>query len=165
MHSLHSPLPYPHGKSPYGADQKPKTAKENFPYAFAAAQRHVSERPRVGWLWPLQELFRSKTEEDMAVVNAFIEPILQDALRKKEEREKAGLDLDDKESQDDETLLDHLVKQTSGVYRRAFSLSIAFNIIVLDPTILHDETLNILLAGRDTVSFILRRRKSSLTSC
>ncbi|KAI0774073.1 cytochrome P450 monooxygenase pc-3 [Fomes fomentarius] len=137
VHSLHSPLPYPHGKSPYGADQKPKTTKENFPHAFAAAQRHVSERPRVGWLWPLQELFRSKTDEDMAVVNAFIEPILQDALRKKEEREKAGLDLDDKESQDDETLLDHLVKQTS------------------DPTILHDETLNILLAGRDTTAAAL----------
>ena len=36
------------------------------------------------------------------------------AEREKEEREKAGVSLDDKESQDDETLLDNLVKQTSG---------------------------------------------------
>ena len=50
----------------------------------------------------------------MAIVDAFLEPLLQEAIRKKEEREKAGVSLDDKESQDDETLLDNLVKQTSG---------------------------------------------------
>ena len=48
------------------------------------------------------------------IVDAFIEPILQDAIRKKEERQKAGLGLDNKENEDDETLLDHLVKQTTG---------------------------------------------------
>ncbi|RPD66741.1 cytochrome P450 monooxygenase pc-3 [Lentinus tigrinus ALCF2SS1-7] len=137
VNSLHSPIPYPHGISPFGADQEPKTVKEKFPKAFADAQRAVSERPRVGWLWPLKEIFKSRTDEDMAVVNAFLEPILQEALRKKEERAKAGLDLDEKESQENETLLDHLVRQTS------------------DPTILHDETLNILLAGRDTTAAAL----------
>ena len=121
VHSLHSPLPYPHGMSPYGQDESPKTVKEKFPHAFSTAQRIVSERPRVGWLRPLKEVFKSKTDEDMVVVNAFIEPILQEALRKKEERAKAGIELDDKESQDDETLLDHLVKQTSGTCGRTFS--------------------------------------------
>lgn len=78
------------------------------------AQRIVSERPRLGWVWPLKEIFKTSTDEHMAVVDAFIEPILQEALRKKEERLQGEKDLDEKESQDDETLLDQLVKQTSG---------------------------------------------------
>ena len=101
--------------SPFGTTStEPKSVKERFPEAFATVQRIVSERPRVGWVWPMMEVFKSAPDEHMTVVDAFIEPILQDALRKKEERAKAGEDLDDKESQDDETLLDHLVKQTSG---------------------------------------------------
>ena len=114
VHSLHSPMPYPKGMSPYNTVEEPKSIKEKFPHAFAAAQLIVSERPRVGWFWPLKELFKSKTEEHMAIVDAFLEPLLQEAIRKKEEREKAGISVEDKESQDDETLLDNLVKQTSG---------------------------------------------------
>lgn len=143
--------------SPYGQDASPKTVKEKFPHAFATAQRIVSERPRVGWLWRLTEVLKGKTDESMAIVDAFIEPILQDAIRKKEERAKAGLELDDTKSQDDETLLDHLVKQTTGTYGRTSSPltsahSQASPLCRIDPRILHDETLNILLAGRDTVS-------------
>ena len=153
VNSLHSPLPYPHGMSPFGADLEPKTVKEKFPKAFADAQRAVSERPRVGWLWPLTEITKSRTDEDMAVVNAFLEPILQEAIRKKEERAKAGLDLEDKESQENETLLDHLVRQTSGMWRCSSPLAALLSACCyVDWTILHDETLNILLAGRDTVS-------------
>ena len=156
VHSLHSPLPHPHGVSPFGSagggggGAADLSVKERFPAAFAAAQRAVSERPRVGWMWPVKEVFRSATDEHMAVVDAFIEPILREALRKKEERAGAGLgggDFDDKESQEDETLLDHLVKQTS------------------DPRILHDETLNILLAGRDTVRRLAVEFRSLSDAC
>ncbi len=107
-------MPYPDGMSPYNTVEEPKTIKEKFPHAFATAQLIVSERPRVGWLWPLKELFKSRTDEPMGIVDAFLEPLLQESIRKKEEREKAGISFDDKESQDGETLLDHLVKQTSG---------------------------------------------------
>ena len=107
-------MPYPNGMFPSNTDDGPKSIKERFPHAFSMAQRIVSERPRVGWLWPLKELFESKTDEHMAIVDAFLEPLLQEAIRKKEEREKAGISVEDKESQDDETLLDNLVKQTSG---------------------------------------------------
>ncbi|KAI9001370.1 cytochrome P450 monooxygenase pc-3 [Trametes punicea] len=136
VHSLASPLPLPHGLSPYPSEDV-KSPSERFAHAFNMVQRIVAERPRLGWLWPLKEIFKTSTDEYMQVVDAFIEPILQEALRKKEERlrhQKAG---DEKESQDDETLLDQLVKQTS------------------DRTILHDETLNILLAGRDTTAAAL----------
>ncbi|KAI0637985.1 cytochrome P450 monooxygenase pc-3 [Trametes polyzona] len=136
VHSLDSSLPYPRGLSPY-AGKEEKSPSERFAYAFGKAQVIVAERPRMGWVWPLKEIFRTSTDEHMAVVDAFIEPILKEALRKKEERLKNNDGLDSKESQEDETLLDHLVKQTS------------------DPAILHDETLNILLAGRDTTAAAL----------
>ncbi|KAI0650234.1 cytochrome P450 monooxygenase pc-3 [Trametes meyenii] len=135
VHSLNASLPYPHGMSPYSSKEA-KSTSERFAHAFGMAQRIVSERPRLGWVWPLKEIFKTSTDEYMKIVDAFIEPILQDALRKKKERlrtEKA----DGKESRDDETLLDQLVEQTS------------------DPAILHDETLNILLAGRDTTAAAL----------
>ncbi|KAI0368069.1 cytochrome P450 monooxygenase pc-3 [Pilatotrama ljubarskyi] len=136
VHSLDSSLPYPRGHSPYTSKDE-KSAAERFAVAFGKAQIIVAERPRLGWVWPLKEIFKTSTDEHMAVVDAFIEPILKEALRKKEERLKDQDVLDEKESQDDETLLDHLVKQTS------------------DPAILHDETLNILLAGRDTTAAAL----------
>ncbi|CDO71398.1 hypothetical protein BN946_scf184908.g156 [Trametes cinnabarina] len=120
VHSLNSALPYPHGMSPFSSEAE-KSPSERFAHAFGMAQRIVSERPRLGWVWPLKEILKTSTDEHMAVVDAFIEPILQEALRKKEERVKHQNDLDEKESQDEETLLDHLVKQTS------------------DRAILHDE--------------------------
>ncbi|KAI0741701.1 cytochrome P450 monooxygenase pc-3 [Daedaleopsis nitida] len=138
VHSLHStPLPYPRGMSPDGQNPASETSSDKFPHAFATAQRVVAERPRVGWLWPLTEMFGSKTDEPMAVVDAFIEPILREAIRKKEERANAELEVNDKAGQGDETLLDHLVQQTS------------------DAKTLHDETLNILIAGRDTMTATL----------
>ncbi|KAI0772046.1 cytochrome P450 monooxygenase pc-3 [Trametes elegans] len=136
VHSLDATLPYPHGLSPYSEEDE-KSPSERFACAFNTVQRIVSERPRLGWAWPIKEIFKTSTDEHMKVVNEFIEPILQDALRKKEARVKNQESLDDKESQDDDTLLDQLVKQTS------------------DPAILHDETLNILLAGRDTTAAAL----------
>ncbi|KAH9900019.1 cytochrome P450 monooxygenase pc-3 [Cubamyces lactineus] len=136
VHSLDASLPYPHGLSPFASSDE-QSPSERFAHAFGMAQRIVSERPRLGWVWPLKEIFKTSTDEHMAVVDAFIEPILQEALRKKEERLQGEKDLDEKESQDDETLLDQLVKQTS------------------DRAILHDETLNILLAGRDTTAAAL----------
>ncbi|EIW61465.1 cytochrome P450 monooxygenase pc-3 [Trametes versicolor FP-101664 SS1] len=136
VHSLNSSLPYPRGLIPY-TEMKELSSSERFAYAFGKVQQIVAERPRLGWVWPLKEIFRTSTDEYMEIVDGFIEPILKDALRKKEQRLKEEHVLDDKESQEDETLLDQLVKQTS------------------DPAILHDETLNILLAGRDTTAAAL----------
>ncbi|KAI9066444.1 cytochrome P450 monooxygenase pc-3 [Trametes sanguinea] len=146
VHSLNSSLPYPHGMSPYPSEAE-KSPSERFAYAFGMAQRIVSERPRLGWVWPLREIFKNHTDEHMAVVDAFIEPILQDALRKKQERAQNEKNLDEKDSQDEDTLLDHLVKQTSGKYPLWRPR--------IDRAILHDETLNILLAGRDTTAAAL----------
>jgi len=69
----------------------------------------------LGWIWPLFEILKDKTAEPMKIVNAYLDPIIKDALEKK--RLAAPL-LDEKQGEakvgDDETLLDHLVNLTSG---------------------------------------------------
>ena len=67
-------------------------------------------RAIVGEIWPLFEIFEDKCENAMKIVHAYLEPILQEALRKAKDsptREKDEID-------GDETLLDQLVKYTSG---------------------------------------------------
>ena len=53
--------------------------------------------------------------------------------------------------EDEETLLDVLVKFTQGEHATATHVRGYDYIRVADPKILHDEVLNILIAGRDTV--------------
>lgn len=52
----------------------------------------------------------------MRIVDEFIQPILQDALSKFKAEKDAGKSAQpkDKEIEDDETLLDHLVRYTNG---------------------------------------------------
>ena len=60
----------------------------------------------------------------MKVVDAFVQPILEDALRRAREAKSSGL-LDDHkngEIKDDDCLLDHLVKHTEGPSLRYFLL-------------------------------------------
>ncbi|KAH9913197.1 cytochrome P450 [Amylocystis lapponica] len=97
----------------------------------AAAEAH----PRTGSrAWPLLEMAGDKVQTHMEAIDAFIYPLLRSALEKKAAKgaqEKA--DADD----DDATLLSHLVELTD------------------DTQVLRDETLNILLAGRDTTAATL----------
>ncbi|OBZ76403.1 hypothetical protein A0H81_03439 [Grifola frondosa] len=116
---------------------EPISTAEKFAQAFASAQEIVSERPRVGWTWPLQEFFKDKTDEHMVVVDSVLQPILEGALKKKEARTRQEEEAADEKADDGDTLLDHLARLTS------------------DFSILHDETLNVLLAGRDTTASTL----------
>ena len=54
----------------------------------------------------------------MKIVNAFLDPILAEALRKKHDHQSSEKLVDKErgndEIEDDETLLDHLVKMTDG---------------------------------------------------
>ncbi|CCM02239.1 uncharacterized protein FIBRA_04320 [Fibroporia radiculosa] len=143
VHSLRSPLPFPHNQAPTPFVSSPTSAgqvdrAEAFARAFQQAQQVVAERAAVGKIWRFFEIWKNKSDEHMRIVNEYLDPILEEALQKKEEREKAGEKVSqmegDTDSADDETLLDHLVKYTS------------------DPVVLHDEVLNILIAGRDTTA-------------
>ncbi|KIM86057.1 hypothetical protein PILCRDRAFT_816605 [Piloderma croceum F 1598] len=127
--SLADDLPYPHGVA--ASHKMHSSPAEQFSKAFTHAQYIVSERSKLGWIWPLLEIFEDRTKEPMKVVDSFLEPLVQYAIEKH--------DSDDVKEKDEhsETLLDHLVKLTT------------------DRNVLKDELLNILLAGRDTTASTL----------
>ncbi|PBK87668.1 cytochrome P450 monooxygenase pc-1 [Armillaria gallica] len=138
VNSLSATLPYPHNASRTVRDSEHHRSNEAhvFVEAFQNAQRVLSIRERQGWTWPLSEIVKDKTEASMKVVHGFVEPIIEAALQKQKAlgsvRKK-----DINEIGDDETLLDHLVRMTS------------------DLAVIRDETLNILLAARDTTASAL----------
>lgn len=139
VESLRLPLPYPHNHSPTPFATQPTSQEalsraDAFSAAFLKSQHVIAERAIIGKIWPILEVLKNRTDEHMRVVNAFLDPILKEALRRKDEMK--GYKATDKihDDTDGETLLDHLVKFTS------------------DPIVLHDETFNILLAGRDTTA-------------
>ncbi|KAI0663220.1 cytochrome P450 monooxygenase pc-3 [Cubamyces menziesii] len=136
VHSLSSELPYAHNDPIAPKFIGEKDTAEGFSTAFAAAQEVISMRGRTGWLWHLQELFHDKSAEHMRVVDAFLQPILEEAIAKNSNT-KPRATSGDKGDEENETLLDHLVKITK------------------DPVVLHDETLNILIAGKDTTATTL----------
>ncbi|KAJ3806004.1 cytochrome P450 monooxygenase pc-1 [Lentinula lateritia] len=155
VNSLAAGLPYPHNVAPtvvsgsatpnsisLGTLLSPNASAfslaRDFSKAFLEAQEAVGSRERFSMIWPLLEIHKDRTKEPMKVINAFIQPIVDEAVTKmksqKELRQMSGLAVDNDEN---ETLLDHLVKQTD------------------DPVVLKDETLNILIAGRDTTAATL----------
>lgn len=156
VHSLATVLPYPF-HAPSSLTQRESSPAEDFALAFTQAQDAVNFRVRMGpYIWPWFELFGSKTKGPMRVVDAFLDPILKAAVEKARVEKTLGTATsnDSKEEiGEDDTLLDHLVKYTDGGYivvRRPMNNSQLT--LVLDPKVLHDEVLNIMIAGRDTVS-------------
>ena len=120
VHSLNAGLPYPHNVSyiPSNVLTPEKQLANSFSAAFLDVQFAVSHRERVGSIWPLWEIFENKTKKSMKVVDAFIKPIIADAIAKNNHARR-----EEKVSQEGEgTLLDHLVQVTS------------------DPKVLKDET-------------------------
>ncbi|EEB95322.1 hypothetical protein MPER_05721, partial [Moniliophthora perniciosa FA553] len=140
VQSLSANPPYPY-YAPAEFAAQPETPEaqraQKFAKAFLEAQEVVGQRNWVGPLWPLlSEFWGDKTIPPMKIVNSFIEPIIATALERK--KVSARLPKDEKdEIGDDETLLDHLVDLTD------------------DPTMLRDEILNIMIAGRDTTASTL----------
>ncbi|KAG2355525.1 cytochrome P450 [Suillus spraguei] len=133
INSLSAGLPYPHNATEStDAIQGDNTATA-FAYAFSEAQQTINRRLSLGQIWPLTEIFADDTAQHMKVVNAFLDPILTDAL----EKHSTACEFDKNNIADDQTLVDHLVNLTT------------------DFKIIKDETLNILLAGRDTTASTL----------
>ncbi|KAF8631752.1 hypothetical protein AX15_002208 [Amanita polypyramis BW_CC] len=146
VHSLSAGLPYPHNVIlPLTSFENPSersrhTVSANaFATAFLEAQRAVACRERYGWIWPLLETLEDKARKPMKIVDEYIEPIVREALTKKRVgafTEKTAGEAGER-LREGEALLDHLVRVTE------------------DPKVLKDETLNILIAGRDTTASTL----------
>jgi hypothetical protein len=91
-----------------------------FGTAFSAAQIIMLEREALGKWWPLLEIWQDKTRKHMSVIENVIDPILKNALKK---RQEDGVDAESlgrkvkvvpQEVAEGETLLEHLVKVTEG---------------------------------------------------
>lgn len=109
--TLAAELPYPYNYSGPRVASKASNMALDFATAFNAAQHIVIKRNIIGRSWPLFELVRDPMREPMKVINAFLEPILKDVIAKQEASQ--GLPAATKDTED-ETLLDHLVRQTTG---------------------------------------------------
>jgi hypothetical protein len=111
VHSLSAGLPYPYNVAVSEAPSGTAKTAEDFAHAFAEAQWVISQRPNKRWLWPLFEIFKDGSAAPMRTVNSFIDPILKEAIAKKQSAEASG---EKNVDTGDETLLDHLVQMTIG---------------------------------------------------
>ncbi|KAK7024807.1 cytochrome P450 [Favolaschia claudopus] len=138
--SLKANIPYAHNV-PFPPPQSSSAHAESanhFVKAFNDAMQVIAEREYVGVIWPLWEMWGDKSRKPMEVVSRFLDPIIRAAIEKRRVAERlVGEKGVGKGEVEAETLLDELLNSTS------------------DPKILKDETLNILLAGRDTTMHIL----------
>jgi hypothetical protein len=150
LHTLDSELLYPRTRSHPGDLPGPAAAPTRevaFSQALVDVEKVLYNRLNVGELWPLQEFFKDKTEPYMELINAFLSPLIEDGLAKHAAQTKAGV-----VDNEGKTLLDSLLQETSGSAapkNTSCAASLSNNV---DMNILRDEILNILVAGRDSVS-------------
>ncbi|TCD70442.1 hypothetical protein EIP91_003523 [Steccherinum ochraceum] len=121
-------LPYPRNSPQAVTNKDDESLTDRFARGFARAQETIAIRGRTGFMWPFLEIFTSKTADDMKDVDEFLNPIVQRAVENYRKEDAT------KEVKDEDNLLSHLVRSTT------------------DAAVLHDELLNILLAGRDTTA-------------
>lgn len=121
VHSLSAGIPYPY-YTPFAASANRAQLEHpsnQFVSAFIAGQTLSSLRTRYGPSWALVEFWKDRIQPHRDIVNGFIEPILEEAIvncRKNyaggEPKEKAIMDEDTRH----QTLLDHLVCETQGLF-------------------------------------------------
>ncbi|KAG6819311.1 hypothetical protein H0H93_013137 [Arthromyces matolae] len=155
VHSLSASIPYPHNATYVPPDSSTVQAKRAnaFASAFLQSQEIIASRERYGWIWPLTEIFEDKTKKPMEIVRAYLDPIIQEAIEKNSANAATKPVADEKGEAhlgEGETLIDHLVRLSSGT---CISILQTTNLSAnVDPVVLRDETLNIMIAGRDTTA-------------
>lgn len=138
VRSLFDTLPVPHNLPSHRRGSRGRTTSaQAFFESLSSAQMTVSERFKLGWLWPLTEMWEDKTARSMRVVGKVLDPIVQDAIEEHHAKQARGPHWKTTAPPRDETLLDHLLGVTT------------------DPKVLKDEILNIMIAARDTTAATL----------
>jgi hypothetical protein len=145
--SLSAGLPYPSTSGRTAAHSDKDHPANKFAAAFGRAQDLTAKRSLFANAWPLMEFWRDKVAEQVATMDRFIEPLMKEAMAKKHEGK------DTKGDVEDGTLLEHLVNSTDGMFHVVDSQYGVVLMLGTDLKVIRDEALNILLAGRDTVSF------------
>ncbi|KAG8871248.1 hypothetical protein FRB98_000942 [Tulasnella sp. 332] len=93
-----------------------------------------SFRLAIGKMWPLLEIMGDKNKVNVKLLHEFVDPIVERGLWNKSHTRSAGRTGEVDDPEESATLLDHLVSVTD------------------DKTVVRDELLNLLLAGRDTTA-------------
>ncbi|KAF7295968.1 hypothetical protein MKEN_01411400 [Mycena kentingensis (nom. inval.)] len=159
MHMLDAGLPYPHTSI---ANNTPNTHNPAHAASLAVAetltraQDKTIRRGGLGFVWPLREFWENEVAPDVKKINAFLNPILQTAIERDGrvgEKLAPGVVVKDREVQEGETLVEHLLHYTQDSLIYAFVLRTAD--WTPDTAILRDSILNIGIAGRDTTSCLL----------
>ncbi|KAF9527452.1 cytochrome P450 monooxygenase pc-2 [Crepidotus variabilis] len=139
IRSLSSGLPYPQSSALHRVYED--SAKDDvatlFSLAFSKAQQILLYRIRLGLHWPLTEFWKDELQEQKSTIYALIDPIVKEAVRRRQQRTVRPYSEGTSKVEDEITLLDHLVNSTD------------------DPVMLRDEIMNLLVAGRDTTSSTL----------
>ncbi|KAF8313151.1 cytochrome P450 [Cantharellus anzutake] len=134
FNTLDLPLPPPNKKSKLGPKgTEPEGSYGSFAYPFEKLQEITLIRNLRGPLkvWGLMEFWKDETKIHRLAVDAFIDPLIEDALK---EKRKRGMKQRDP---DEGNLVDHLVDMTN------------------DLKLIRDELINILTAARDTTATLL----------
>lgn len=118
VQSLRAGLPYPHYSNISQSSDSANHPANIFSKAFDDAQKTVVFRSRWGVAWPLTEFWKDQVQEKMGPIYDFINPILADAVQRKRAAGSgdkiSNTSLNDREVQDGESLLDHLINYTDG---------------------------------------------------
>ncbi|KAF9265059.1 cytochrome P450 [Marasmius fiardii PR-910] len=120
-------------KSSKDGHGSPTPGWDGFTQAFETAQQVITSRGRLGYFWPLFELFKDKNAENVDVIHEFLEPLVKEALDEKEKMKSKGV----VSPVGERTFLQHLCESTD------------------DPVIIRDQLLSLLLASRDTTACLL----------
>lgn len=118
-----------------------------FAQAFEEAQQLVSTRARLGNIWPLIEFFGDRTSKAVAAINRYLGPMVQTVLQEKRKAQSSGFT----KTGEDTNFLQYMSKKIDGMIYFCGSVWPSCS-SMLDPKMIRDELLSILLASRDSVS-------------
>jgi cytochrome P450 len=135
VESLSANIPYPASVAHLNKPSFYNHPSTIFVKAFSEGQNLTVARSFLGKDWPLLEFWSDKVAPLRKIMDNFTEPLMEDALAKRNLELAKGADA--KVDEENDNLLAHLVRHTQ------------------DKNILKDELINLLVAGRDTTMCLL----------
>ncbi|KAG6867246.1 hypothetical protein C0993_005269 [Termitomyces sp. T159_Od127] len=113
LDTLSGDLPIP-GVTPMGPKgSQTRDAWGSFTGAFEMSQQIITGRSRIGWVWPLFEMFGDRSTPYVKVIRNWLDPLVGQGLKDHEATKRAGVN----SPIADKTFLQHLVDSTNGEYQ------------------------------------------------
>lgn len=104
-----------------------------FVQAFESCQQNITRRARLGYIWPLFELFEDRSLKHQRTIRKWLDPLVSSALEDKKAARRMGVI----NALQEKTLLQHLVDSTD------------------DLALIRDQLLSMLLASRDSTAVLI----------